>query len=117
MVEGNIYLKLREQRIALGMSQKDLGDKVGLPQQAINRIEQNQRKIDVDLFLKLCDALQLKKIGSFSINAVAAYYRDDNKCTETEELLLSLYQTLNDEGQKKVLEYTEMLTKIQEYTN
>ncbi len=55
----DIYKKLRQIRIEKGFSQKALGEKCGLTQQAINRIEQGQRKIDLDLLLKMSDALNV----------------------------------------------------------
>lgn len=73
----NLYLKIREERIKQGLSQKELGEMVGLPQQAINRIEQGQRKLDVELFEKLCKALKIRKIGSFNVNIISSYYKTD----------------------------------------
>ncbi len=55
----DIYKKLRQIRIEKGFSQKTLGEKCGLTQQAINRIEQGQRKIDLDLLLRMSDALNV----------------------------------------------------------
>lgn len=55
----NIYKKLRQIRIEKGFSQKALGEKCGLTQQAINRIEQGQRKIDLDLLLRMSEALKV----------------------------------------------------------
>ena len=55
----DIYKKLRQIRIEKGLSQKTLGEKCGLTQQAINRIEQGQRKIDLDLLLRMSEALKV----------------------------------------------------------
>lgn len=55
----DIYKKLRQIRIEKGFSQKALGEKCGLTQQAINRIEQGQRKIDLDLLLRMSEALKV----------------------------------------------------------
>ncbi len=63
----DIYKKLRQIRIERGFSQKALGEKCGLTQQAINRIEQGQRKIDLDLLLKMSDALNV------SISEILSY--------------------------------------------
>ena len=63
----DIYKKLRQIRIEKGFSQKALGEKCGLTQQAINRIEQGQRKIDLDLLLKMSDALNV------SISEILSY--------------------------------------------
>ncbi len=73
----SLYLKIREERIKQGLSQKELGEMVGLPQQTINRIEQGQRKLDVELFEKLCHVLKIKKIGSFSVNLISSYYQTE----------------------------------------
>lgn len=77
MENSNLHLTIREERIKQGLSQKELGEMVGLPQQAINRIEQGQRKLDVELFEKLCKALKITKIGSFTINFISSYYEMD----------------------------------------
>lgn len=55
----DVYKKLRQIRIEKGFSQKALGEKCGLTQQAINRIEQGQRKIDIDLLLRMSEALEV----------------------------------------------------------
>ncbi len=91
----SLYLKIREERIKQGLSQKELGEMVGLPQQAINRIEQGQRKLDVELFEKLCQVLKIKKIGSFSVNFISSYY-------QTEPIGISEYeQQQKEEAAKK----------------
>lgn len=77
MENSNLHLTIREERIKQGLSQKELGEMVGLPQQAINRIEQGQRKLDVELFEKLCKALKITKIGSFTVNFISSYYEMD----------------------------------------
>ena len=77
MENSSLYLTIREERIRQGLSQKELGEMVGLPQQAINRIEQGQRKLDVELFEKLCKSLNIKKIGSFTVNFISSYYKMD----------------------------------------
>lgn len=83
----SLYLKIREERIKQGLSQKELGEMVGLPQQAINRIEQGQRKLDVELFEKLCQVLKIKKIGSFSVDFISSYYQTDIEDTSTNIIL------------------------------
>lgn len=63
----DIYKRLRKIRIEKGFSQKVLGEKCGLTQQAINRIEQGQRKIDLDLLLRMSTALNV------SISEILSY--------------------------------------------
>lgn len=76
-VDGNLHLIIRDERIKQGLSQKKLGELVDLPQQAINRIEQGNRKMDVDLFLKFCEILKIDKIGNFSIKMISSFYEMD----------------------------------------
>lgn len=118
----NLYLEIRKERMKQGLSQKQLGEMVGLPQQAINRIEQGQRKLDIELFEKLCQALKTEKIGSYNKNIAQALknatitthtlYGDPEKS----ERINSFFEMLNDSGQDKAIEQVELLTKIPEYT-
>ena len=55
----DINKKLRQIRIEKGLSQKTFGEKWRLKKQAINRIEQGQRKIDLDLLLRMSEALKV----------------------------------------------------------
>lgn len=134
MINSDLHLTIREERIKQGISQKELGEMVGLPQQAINRIEQGQRKLDVELFEKLCKSLNIKKIGSFTVNFISSFYKMDvgddpicpvdeleeefssNDFLSREESLLANYRKLNDIGQKKAVERVEELTEIPRYT-
>lgn len=53
----DIFSEIRKERIKQGMSQKELGELVGVPQQTINRIEHGLRKLDMGLFEEICGAL------------------------------------------------------------
>ena len=129
MENSNLHLKIREERIKQGLSQKELGEMVGLPQQAINRIEQGQRKLDVELFEKLCQVLKIKKIGSFSVNFISSYYHtepidiseyEQNQEQETVAVqlkdILGAYNRLNNAGRKEAVKRVDELTEIPRYT-
>lgn len=51
-------LKIRELRMQKGFSQKYLGEKCNLSQQAINRLEHGFRSVDIELLEKLSDVLE-----------------------------------------------------------
>lgn len=57
MNQDNVCKRIRELRIEKGFSQKYVGEQCGLTQQAINRIEQGNRKIDIDLLFRISHAL------------------------------------------------------------
>jgi transcriptional regulator with XRE-family HTH domain len=59
-----IVKKLREARIEAGLSQKDVGVKMGKSQSYISKIESGQRRIDI-VQLKMFTGLYGKKIKFF----------------------------------------------------
>lgn len=52
-------IKLKEIRIRRGYTQKDIADIVGVTVAAISRYEKEQRKLDQELIMKLCVALEV----------------------------------------------------------
>lgn len=84
----DVYKKIRQIRIEKGISQKTLGEKCGLTQQAINRIEQGQRNIDIDLLLKLTNALDAKIFDILDMNE----YLDEKRLEKEDSLLHYLYK-------------------------
>lgn len=46
-------------RIEAGISQQSLGDAVGIDQASVSRIESGDRRVDVELLLRILDALSL----------------------------------------------------------
>ncbi len=55
----NISNVIRYLRMKKGLSQKELGEKCGLTQQAINRIEHGKRSVEFELLIKLANILDL----------------------------------------------------------
>lgn len=84
----DVYRKIRQLRIEKGISQKALGEKCGLTQQAINRIEQGQRNIDIDLLLKLTNALDVKIFDILDMSE----YLDEKRLEKEDSLLHYLYK-------------------------
>lgn len=70
MNQEEIYKKLRKIRIEKGFSQKYIGEQCGLTQQAINRIEQGKRKIDIELLLKISAALDIDPFNDILTNNI-----------------------------------------------
>ncbi len=56
----DIGSKIREARIKLGMSQKDLADKIGLTSSFISQTENNQLSPSLNSFLQIANALNIK---------------------------------------------------------
>lgn len=135
--------KLKEERKKKGMSQKELGQKLGVSQAMIAQYEKGDRAPKIETINKIAQALDINPsilircnnnvswIDLFSgdanfnhtlkelkenLNLEGAFqniYEITQEDTETE--LLSNYRKLNDKGQEKAVEHVEMLTKIDEY--
>ena len=108
-----VYEKIKEIRLNKKMSQKELGQKVGLSQQAIALLEKGKRKLDVETLENIISILQ----PTFSeymdiLDLNPEYEKGQQNALE----ILSYLWELNHEGQKKAIEQVEMLTKIEEYT-
>lgn len=56
---SDIGSTIRKYRIKNGFSQKELGEKCGLTQQAINRIEHGKRNIESELLIKFVKILNI----------------------------------------------------------
>lgn len=50
---------LQDERIKLGLLQKDLGKKMGKPQSFISKVERGERRIDPAELVDFCQALQI----------------------------------------------------------
>lgn len=114
--------RLKELRTSQGLTQKELGKRVGLSQQAINLLEHEQRKLTFDLYVKLCNVLDPNHEQLVQL-PYADFYRDDftgERTPEQEDLYISnkimgYMNQLNKTGQEKAFEQVELLTKIPEY--
>lgn len=136
--------KMREERKKKGLSQRELGEKVGMSQQMIAQYENGNRNPKKETIEKIAIALEVPAseflgynnpswVDLFSGGASCANVSieetlkelgltsDDlqslvDNQKENEKELLTIYRKLNDTGQEKALEQVEMLTKIEEYT-
>lgn len=106
---NNVYKVFREERIKQGMSQKKLGELVGVPQQVINRLEQGQRKIDLELLEKLCIALKIYRISSHRSNSQTDYLVTGLNNVPIIIETRSNNNDLTEEEIHKVKEYIEFL--------
>jgi KaiC/GvpD/RAD55 family RecA-like ATPase/quercetin dioxygenase-like cupin family protein len=59
----NIGTKLREYRIKLDMSQKELADKVGLTPSFLSQMENNQISPSLNSFMQICSALNISPVS------------------------------------------------------
>lgn len=64
----NVGKRIRQLREKLGLSNRQLAIKAGLSQPVMNRIENGNRKADVETIEKICDALEITLMDFFNMN-------------------------------------------------
>lgn len=120
-----MYKYLRNARIKKGLSQKQLGEECGLTQQAINRIEQGQRKIDVELLMKMSKALEVRIPEVMDLHFFSEQYdkgqafvyeaKQDFAVYANEKVLIGNFRNLNTKGKGEAIKRVSELAQIPEY--
>ncbi|WP_213974293.1 helix-turn-helix domain-containing protein [Tepidanaerobacter acetatoxydans] len=65
---ADIGKRIRQLRESLGLSNRQLAIKAGLSQPVMNRIENGNRKADIETLEKICDALGITLVEFFSMD-------------------------------------------------
>lgn len=129
--------KMREERKKRGLSQKELGKKIGMSQQMIAQYENGNRNPKRETIEKIANALEVptSELTGYNdtISVIDLFSGARGLCTDdmrtitrelyeivvseedTKSKLLSSYNKLNEKGQEKAIEQVELLTKIEEY--
>lgn len=117
--------RIKAARKKAGLTQKELGDKLGVSYQMIGQYENDSRKPKLETLEKIANALQIDAWvlydGYILIpkgKPTPAQQREREQ--EKKDLFFlnsmsSFCDILNDKGQEKAIEQVEMLTKIPEY--
>lgn len=108
--------KVKEIRKSKGLSQRELGEKMGITQQTIAQYERAIEQPKLTTVRKLAEALDVP-IGelvtdwaSFSHEEIAMDWVAPSK-----NELLKHYQKLNTQGKRKVVDYAEDMANIPKY--
>lgn len=136
--------KIRKIRKENGLTQKQLGEKLGVSYQMIAQYENGKRNPKIDTIEKIADALEVSKnsfydnftqlekgemvksdlidiIKKLNLEVERITDKDGNiekaltKSVEKKREYICLYDQLNSNGQDKAIEQVELLTKIPEY--
>ena len=75
----NIGQRIKNLRKQLNMSNRELAQKSGLSQPVMNRLENNERKADIETLEKICKALNITLIDFFAPVGTSEPIRDDLK--------------------------------------
>ena len=124
--------RMREARKKKGLTQKQLGEMLGVSQSMIGQFESGKHAPRMDTVEKICKALDLDILADYAIpfdydaenKAVYIYpqikeqaKRWNNQRIEAEkDILVQSFLKLNHVGRRKALEAVADLTQIQKYT-
>lgn len=115
---------LRKLRTEQGLSQQKLAKLSGISQTAIYHWEKGDRNPKLEQVRRIADALEVSlselepEWGTFSNDEWKIDFvigADTSAKNRAEAHLMKNYWKLNNDGQKKVRDYTKDLTKIPEY--
>lgn len=126
-----INLIIKELRKTAHITQRELAEKVGLTQQAVALIENGQRRVAVDLFIKILNVfdnlssaqfaiayananIDASKLNKLNTIRLLSYWTNDEVAAKS-DTIINFFEQLNDTGQDKAIEQVELLTKIPEY--
>lgn len=57
----------KERRLALGLSMRDLGESIKEPHSFVQKVEANQRKLDIFQYVQYCEALEIDPAETLKI--------------------------------------------------
>lgn len=121
--------RIKAARKKAGLTQAQLGEKLGISYQTIAQWENNLRNPKMDTILRIEQALgcqpgellpdwAIKTLVDFAGESIAGAARYNLIMTgdaQHNERLLNAYALLNEEGQQKAVERVEELTEIPKY--
>lgn len=104
---------IKEIRKSKGMTQKQLGNLLGVSQAAIGQFENDKANLTMETINKIAAALNVDPFSLYSFEMAS----DAIEVSQNEKTLLNCYRRLNSDGQKMAIELMNLLTKIQEDQN
>lgn len=124
----NIAKQIKKYRLNSNMSQRDLGEKLGISQQQIAQYENGKRMPKLETIRRIADALEVPmyELTEFDYGPSVEEMRDEifgdfpKNREEVQkwkmDLLIKQYKKLNNAGRNKAIETIEDLTYIPKYT-
>ncbi|MBL4797293.1 MAG: helix-turn-helix transcriptional regulator [Oleispira sp.] len=64
---NKLNLIFKERRLALGLSMRDLGEIIKEPHSFVQKVEANQRKLDIFQYVQYCEALEMNPAETLKI--------------------------------------------------
>ena len=103
--------RIRERRKELGLTQEELGKRMGYKKATVCRVELEDNNITTDRVVKFAKALDTTPGYLMGWENTDTYVIQD----KDDETLLSLFHVFNSDGKRRILEYAKDLAKINSY--
>ena len=107
--------KLRIARKNKKLTQKELASTIGAKHNSISNWENDQNKPDPDTIQSLCWILDVTPNYFFSNEISVLNQQNTDNHSENKHPLLQIYNNLNAEGQKNLMDYAEYIVNKPEY--
>ncbi len=115
--------RIKAERKKKGWSQAKLGKELGVTQQMIAQFENSKKTPKHETLERIAEALCVPTVSLLGFednlhipDIGSAIYDFSNEETRKVIDMLSDYKKLNEKGRQKAVEYTNDLTRIEEYT-
>lgn len=112
--------RLRKER---GLTQEQLGELIGATGTAVMRYEKGLRKLDYDKLSNIACALKVTVEELFGSDSDIKEIESNENCeltianlTNSEVSIVNSFRSLNDNGQKKAIEYIDDLSENPKYS-
>lgn len=104
--------RIKERRIAVGITQEELGNKLGLQKSAIAKYENGRvENIKRSVIIKMADILECSPIYLMGLedDSNSNMLIELNHLTDDEKRLLTDFRTLSKQGQEYILQTMDMV--------
>lgn len=101
--------RIRKLRIESNLTQKKLAELLDISPSAVGMYEQNRRIPDADSITRLAFIFRVSTDYLLGYKKTA---QNEQLLTDKQEQVLSLARKLSDDDMKKLIDYAELLTKV-----
>lgn len=106
MMKYEIGKRIKEYRVQSGLTQKQLGEEIGVSNARVSNWENGENRPDADTLMAICKVLGVTADTLLGIKKESATI---DELSENERRLISVYRSLNTAQREKFLDFIESL--------
>lgn len=122
MWKMQISERIKNRRRQLGLSQEELGERMGVGKSCVCRLETENINMTIERIERIANALEISPITLVGWDEIGtdagsdlAVSATDSIHVEEQKSLDSMFFSLNEQGRQKLLEYAKDLGRIEMY--